>query len=188
MGIKIIAKNKRASFDYQLLEKVEAGLVLVGTEVKSIREGKVRIGETHISIDGKEEAWIHNMYVAPYDFGNRNNHEETRTRKLLLSKEGTHYCLEKVMLKNGRLSDCASFTQIGRIKPSIPQFLTHILAIISAMEDPMTKMRIGYIGLGTMGAPMAMNILKAGFPLTVYNRTPSKAADLIAAGAQWQRP
>ncbi len=87
MGIKIIAKNKRASFDYQLLEKVEAGLVLVGTEVKSIREGKVRIGETHISIDGKEEAWIHNMYVAPYDFGNRNNHEETRTRKLLLSKE-----------------------------------------------------------------------------------------------------
>ncbi len=49
----------------------------------------------------------------------------------------------------------------------------------------MAKMRIGYIGLGTMGAPMAMNILKAGFPLTVFNRTPSKAADLIAAGAQW---
>ena len=49
----------------------------------------------------------------------------------------------------------------------------------------MTKMRIGYIGLGTMGAPMAMNILKAGFPLTVFNRTPSKAADLITAGAQW---
>ena len=49
----------------------------------------------------------------------------------------------------------------------------------------MAKMRIGYIGLGTMGAPMAMNILKAGFPLTVFNRTASKAADLIAAGAQW---
>ncbi|HOZ37882.1 MAG TPA: NAD(P)-dependent oxidoreductase [Anaerolineaceae bacterium] len=49
----------------------------------------------------------------------------------------------------------------------------------------MAKMRIGYIGLGTMGAPMAMNILKAGFPLTVFNRTTSKAADLIAAGAQW---
>ncbi len=87
MGIKIIAKNKRASFDYQLLEKVEAGIVLVGTEVKSIREGKVKIGETHITIDANEEAWIHNMYVAQYDFGNRNNHEETRTRKLLLSKE-----------------------------------------------------------------------------------------------------
>ena len=87
MGIKIIAKNKRASFDYQLLEKVEAGIVLVGTEVKSIRAGKVKIGETHITIDANEEAWIHNMYVAQYDFGNRNNHEETRTRKLLLSKE-----------------------------------------------------------------------------------------------------
>lgn len=49
----------------------------------------------------------------------------------------------------------------------------------------MTKMRIGYIGLGTMGAPMAMNILKAGFPLTVNNRTPSKAAEILAAGAQW---
>ena len=49
----------------------------------------------------------------------------------------------------------------------------------------MTQMRIGYIGLGTMGAPMAMNILKAGFPLTVFNRTPSKATDLIAAGARW---
>lgn len=49
----------------------------------------------------------------------------------------------------------------------------------------MTQMRIGYIGLGTMGAPMALNILKAGFPLTVFNRTPSKATDLIAAGARW---
>lgn len=49
----------------------------------------------------------------------------------------------------------------------------------------MTKMRIGYIGLGTMGAPMAMNILRAGFPLTVYNRTASKASELLAAGAQW---
>lgn len=87
MAIKVIAKNKRASFDYQLLEKVEAGLVLMGTEVKSIREGKVKISETFITIDSKGEAWIHNMYVAPYDFGNRNNHEETRTRKLLLSRE-----------------------------------------------------------------------------------------------------
>lgn len=85
MGIKIIAKNKRASYDYQLLEKIEAGLVLQGTEVKSIRAGKVKIGESHITIDMNNEAWIHNMYVAHYDFGNINNHEETRRRKLLLN-------------------------------------------------------------------------------------------------------
>lgn len=86
MGIKIITKNKRAGHDYQLLEKVEAGLVLVGTEVKSIRAGKVKIGESHITIDGNNEAWIHNMYVAHYEFGNINNHEETRKRKLLLNE------------------------------------------------------------------------------------------------------
>lgn len=85
MAIKIIARNKRASYDYELLEKVEAGLVLVGTEVKSIRAGKVKIGESHITIDSNKEAWIHNMYIAHYDFGNIHNHEETRKRKLLLN-------------------------------------------------------------------------------------------------------
>lgn len=85
MGKKIITKNKRASYDYTLTDRFEAGLVLVGTEVKSIRAGKVKIGESHITIDSNMEAWIHNMYVAHYDFGNINNHEEARKRKLLLN-------------------------------------------------------------------------------------------------------
>jgi SsrA-binding protein len=85
--MKIIAKNKRASYDYELLEKFEAGLVLVGTEVKSLRLGKVSIKESFISIDKGMEAWIHGMLIAPYSHGNQFNHPENRRRKLLLSKK-----------------------------------------------------------------------------------------------------
>ena len=84
MGIKILAKNKRASYDYFLEEKFEAGIALVGTEVKALRDGKVTIAESHVSIDRNFEVWIHNMNIPHYKFGNIHNHEETRTRKLLL--------------------------------------------------------------------------------------------------------
>lgn len=84
MGIKIIAKNKRATFDYQLLETYEAGLVLEGTEVKSLRAGKATIGEAYINVDKKGEAWVYNINIPHYEFGNINNHEERRKRKLLL--------------------------------------------------------------------------------------------------------
>lgn len=87
MGVKVIAKNKRARFDYSIDETFEAGLVLKGTEVKSIRAGKVTLGESYIALDKNSEAWIHNMTVAHYEFGNINNHDETRKRKLLLNKK-----------------------------------------------------------------------------------------------------
>ena len=86
MGIKIIAKNKRASYDYFLEEKFEAGLVLQGTEVKSLRAGKVSIAEAYVNIDQKGEAWVYNITIPHYEFGNINNHNETRKRKLLLNK------------------------------------------------------------------------------------------------------
>jgi SsrA-binding protein len=87
MGIKIIATNKKASHDFFLTEKYEAGLVLQGTEVKSLREGKVSIKEAFIMLDKKGEAWAHNITIPQYEFGNINNHEETRKRKLLLHKK-----------------------------------------------------------------------------------------------------
>lgn len=87
MGIKIIAKNKRASFDYQLMEKVEAGIELKGTEVKSLREGKVSLAESFVTIDQNEEAYVHSMLISHYAFGNINNHDEKRKRKLLLHKK-----------------------------------------------------------------------------------------------------
>ena len=86
MGIKIIAKNKRARYDYNILDTFEAGLMLVGTEVKSIRNGKVTISEAHITIDKNDEAWAHNIKIPHYEFGNQFNHEEARKRKLLLNK------------------------------------------------------------------------------------------------------
>ena len=86
MGVKIIAKNKRASYDYFLEEKYEAGLVLKGTEVKTLRLGKVSIAESYVSIDDNFEAWVHNITIPHYAFGNVNNHDETRKRKLLLNR------------------------------------------------------------------------------------------------------
>lgn len=85
-GIKIIHQNKRVGYDYELLEKVEAGIVLVGTEVKSIRSGKANITEAFVTINNGE-AWLHQMQIAHYSHGNQFNHEEFRKRKLLLSRK-----------------------------------------------------------------------------------------------------
>ncbi len=83
MGIKIIATNKKAYHDYYIDDTFEAGIVLTGTEVKSIRAGKVNLKESFCRIkDG--EVFINNMNISPYDFGNRENHDPTRMRKLLL--------------------------------------------------------------------------------------------------------
>lgn len=82
---KTIARNRRARHDYFIEETYEAGLVLQGTEIKSIREGRVNITDAHARIiDG--EAQIINMHIAPYEQGNRFNHDPTRTRKLLLHR------------------------------------------------------------------------------------------------------
>lgn len=83
---KIIAVNRRAKFEYYILETYEAGLVLKGTEVKSIRDGKVSINESFGRV-GKEEVFIYNMHIAPYEQGNRFNVDPLRTRKLLLHKQ-----------------------------------------------------------------------------------------------------
>lgn len=96
MGIKVIAKNKRARFDYSIDETFEAGLMLKGTEVKSIRAGKVTLGESYIAIDKNKEAWIHNMTISHYEFGNINNHDETRKRKLLLNKSEIERLIHQV--------------------------------------------------------------------------------------------
>lgn len=83
MGIKIIATNKKAYHDYFIEDVFEAGLMLVGTEVKSVRAGKVNLKESFCRIkDG--EVFINNMNIAEYTHGNRENHEPTRMRKLLL--------------------------------------------------------------------------------------------------------
>ena len=85
MGIKIIAKNKRATYDYSLKEKFEAGMRLQGTEVKSLRLGKATIAEAYITVDNNFEVWVYNLHIPQYEFGNIHNHQEDRKRKLLLN-------------------------------------------------------------------------------------------------------
>lgn len=80
-----LAQNRKASHDYFIEETYEAGIVLKGTEIKSIRAGRVNISDAHVRIMNNE-AQIINMHVAPYDQGNRFNHDPTRTRKLLLHR------------------------------------------------------------------------------------------------------
>ena len=80
---ELIARNKRARHDYEILDTYEAGLVLRGTEVKSLRNGKANLGDAYgVVKDG--EIWLLNLHISPYEKGSAWNHEPTRTRKLLL--------------------------------------------------------------------------------------------------------
>lgn len=83
---KTLAINKKANFDYAIEETIEAGIVLKGTEIKSIRNGKVQIRDAFILIRNNE-AWISNMHINPYEQGNIHNHDPVRVRKLLLHKK-----------------------------------------------------------------------------------------------------
>ena len=82
---RVVAENRKARFSYEVLDTVEAGLVLTGTEVKSLRTGHANIQESYASVEGGE-AWLINSHIPEYLQGNRNNHEPRRRRKLLLSK------------------------------------------------------------------------------------------------------
>ncbi len=116
MAIKIICKNKRASFDYSLLKKIEAGLVLKGTEVKSLRAGKASLSESFVQIDSNLEAYLHNMTIAHYEFGNRENHKETRKRKLLLHKKEIEDLYHRVKAERLSLVPTIIYFKEGKIK------------------------------------------------------------------------
>lgn len=98
MAIKIIAKNRKAHFEYFLLESFEAGLSLVGSEIKSIRAGQANIAEAYVRVDGKE-AWLVNAHIAPYEMANRFNHEPLRERRLLLQRKEIRHIWDLVRQK-----------------------------------------------------------------------------------------
>ena len=81
----ISIKNKRATFDYEILDRFVAGIQLYGTEIKSIRDGKAGLSDTYCTFI-KDELWVRNMHIATYFFGSYNNHDVRRDRKLLLTK------------------------------------------------------------------------------------------------------
>lgn len=84
-GTKVIARNKKATHDYHIEETFEAGIVLTGTEIKSIRQSRVNMQDAYARVD-KGEVWIVGMHISPFEQGNRFNVDPTRTRKLLLHK------------------------------------------------------------------------------------------------------
>ena len=86
MSVTVIATNRKARHDYFLLDTYEAGISLLGSEIKSIRAGHVSIKEAYVRTDG-EEAWLIDAHISPYDQANRYNHEPRRPRKLLLHKK-----------------------------------------------------------------------------------------------------
>jgi SsrA-binding protein len=113
MGIKVIARNRKSRFDYTLLEHYEAGIVLRGSEIKSIRAGQISIKEAYVRTDG-QQAWLVNAHIAPYDPASMENHEPLRERKLLLhgkeidelwdatQRKGLTIVPTQVYLKEGR--------------------------------------------------------------------------------------
>ena len=84
-GVKPVASNRRARHEYWIEETHEAGIVLTGTEVKSLREGRVNLADAFARVDGGE-VWLHHLHISPYAQGNIHNHDPLRTRKLLLHR------------------------------------------------------------------------------------------------------
>lgn len=84
-GVKVVAQNRKARWDYEVIEAFEAGIVLLGTEVKALRAGKAVIGESYARIEGGE-VFLYNAHISHYEGGNRNNHDPERPRKLLLHR------------------------------------------------------------------------------------------------------
>src|SRR5665647_3106276 len=83
-GIKIVSENRKAFHDYFIDDRVEAGIILTGTEIKSIRNGKVNLKDSYARINNGE-VWVYQMHISPYEQGNRFNHEPLRPRKLPVS-------------------------------------------------------------------------------------------------------
>ena len=118
MAIKEITTNKKAFHDFEIIEKYEAGISLLGTEIKSIRKGKVQLKEAFVSfVHG--EAIIKGMSIAQYDLGNRFNHDETRERKLLLHKYEITKLYSKTKLQGLTVIPLKMYLKDGKAKLEI---------------------------------------------------------------------
>ena len=111
-------KNKKAFFDYYIEDKYEAGIVLTGTEIKSIRKGSANLKDCYARVKNNE-VFLINMYIAPYDEGNRFNHDERRERKLLLNKKEIYKIRDKVEKESYSLVPVRLYLKNGRAKIEI---------------------------------------------------------------------
>lgn len=114
-GDRVVTSNRRAFHDYHVLEQVEAGIVLTGTEIKSIREGKATIGEAYARIENGE-LWLIGSTVSPYSHGNRANHAADRPRKLLVHRRQLNQLREAIEQKGLTLVPLRLHLKNGRAK------------------------------------------------------------------------
>jgi SsrA-binding protein len=118
MGIKIIATNRKASFEYFLLEHLEAGIALQGSEIKSVRANQVSLAEAYIDVTEKK-AWLINAHIAPYDPASYNNHDPLRARQLLLHSKEIRELWNKVRQKGLTVVPVKLYLKDGRAKLDI---------------------------------------------------------------------
>jgi SsrA-binding protein len=115
MGTKVVASNRRARYEFFIEDSLEVGLVLTGTEVKSIRQGKINLKESHATIEGGE-VFINNMHISPYEQGNIQNVDPIRKRKLLLHKRQIRKLQQETLLKGYTLIPLTVYIKDGKVK------------------------------------------------------------------------
>jgi SsrA-binding protein len=117
-GVKQIATNRKAQHDYFVEDRYEAGVALTGTEIKSVRAARVNLRDGFVQIRGGE-AWLLNVHISPYDFGNRENHEPRRERKLLLHRQELRKLQAKVSERGWTIVPLSMYLKDGRAKIEI---------------------------------------------------------------------
>ncbi|HWR66588.1 MAG TPA: SsrA-binding protein SmpB [Bellilinea sp.] len=118
MGVKVVATNRKARFEYFLLEQFEAGISLFGSEIKSVRAGQISLAEAFVQTDGKE-AWLMNAHIAPYAQANRYNHDPKRARRLLLHKREIREMWDAVRQKGMTIVPVKVYLKDGRAKVEV---------------------------------------------------------------------
>jgi SsrA-binding protein len=114
-GIKVVATNRKARHEYFLLETIEAGIALQGSEIKSIRQGQISLAESYIQVD-LSQAWLVDAHIAPYEQAARNNHEPRRRRQLLLHKDEIQHLFTAVKQKGLTVVPIRVYLKNGRAK------------------------------------------------------------------------
>ncbi len=118
MDIKVVAKNRKAGFEYFILETLEAGIALKGSEIKSVRAGQVSLQESYVQIDGNQ-AWLINSHIASYKEASYQDHDPKRARKLLLHKKEIRKLWSEVRQKGVTIIPVKMYLKGGRAKIEI---------------------------------------------------------------------
>jgi len=119
MGIRVVATNRKAFHDYFIDETFEAGIVLQGSEIKSVRAGRVSLKEAYVRIDENLEAWLVDAHIAPYESASHFNHEPRRPRKLLLHKQEILRLWNQVRQKGVTIVPLRMYLKDGKAKVEI---------------------------------------------------------------------